>query len=231
VTPQPVDQLARLLASTHCLLLDFDGPICAIFAGRSARTVVLDLVEVLAANGAAVPEAVATATDPFDVFRYAGSISSQLAQRVEARLRANEIEAARSARATPYATEAIAAWRSEDRPAAIVSNNSVAAVEAYLSDHDIPIDHIAARTSADPALLKPSPHLITQVIQALDADAATCTLVGDSATDMTAARLVGVATVGYANKPGKHSTLANAGADVMIDDMRVLAQAVAIVSA
>jgi phosphoglycolate phosphatase len=227
----PVDELAELLARTRCLLLDFDGPICAIFAGRPARTVVLDLLDVLPADGTPIPEPVASAKDPFDVLRYAGTISTQLAQRVEAQLRANEIAAARTATATPHATEVITAWRDAGRPVAIVSNNSAAAVETYLSRHGIDVELVAARTSADAALLKPSPHLITRAIRTLDTTPAACALVGDSLTDITAARHAGVASVGYANKPGKRRTLSDAGADVVIDDMQALAQAVAITAA
>jgi phosphoglycolate phosphatase len=230
VTDQPVDELAQLLASTRCLLLDFDGPICAIFARRPAQTVVIDLVECLTVSGAAVPDAVATATDPFDVLRYAGTLSDQLAEQVEARMRASEIEAAGTARPTAHVAEVVQAWRTEGRQAAIVSNNSAAAVEAYLRDHHLDIDHVAARTSADPALLKPSPHLIKLAMQALDADAATCTLIGDSRTDITAARLAGIAAIGYANKPGKQTALTEAGADVVINDMQALIDAVTIPS-
>jgi phosphoglycolate phosphatase len=231
MTAPPVDELAELLARTRCLLLDFDGPICAIFAGRPARTVVLDLLDVLAADGTPVPEPVANAKDPFDVLRYAGTISTALAQRVEALLRANEIEATHTATATPHATEVINAWRDAGRPVAIVSNNSAAAVATYLSDHGIDVELVAARTNADPALLKPSPHLITQTIRTLAAQPAACALVGDSLTDIAAARLAGVSSVGYANKPGKHRILSDAGADVVIDDMQALARAVAITAA
>ena len=192
---------------------------------------VLALLDVLADHGVRAPEAVASARDPFEVLRYAGTISTELAEHVEARLRANEMEATRTAAAAPHASEVISAWRNAGRPVAIVSNNSAPAVETYLSEHGISVDHIAARAGADPSLLKPSPHLITQAVRALDANAAACALVGDSRTDMTAARLAGVAAVGYANKPGKHEALADAGADVVIDDMQTLVQAVAIASA
>jgi hypothetical protein len=69
------------------------------------------LVDVLAADGTPVPELVANAKDPFDVLRYAGTISTELAQRIEAQLRASEIEATRTATATAHATEVISAWR------------------------------------------------------------------------------------------------------------------------
>jgi len=39
-----------------------------------------------------------------------------------------------------------------------------------------------------------------------------CVLIGDSATDMQAASLAGTDSIGYANKPGKHAHLAEAGA-------------------
>ncbi|MGH8896357.1 MAG: HAD family hydrolase [Egibacteraceae bacterium] len=40
------------------------------------------------------------------------------------------------------------------------------------------------RTDPNPALLKPHPHLILQAVQALCADPATCTLIGDSVSDI-----------------------------------------------
>jgi HAD superfamily hydrolase (TIGR01509 family) len=61
------------------------------------------------------------------------------------------------------------------------------------------------RTSHDAAPLKPSPHLITQAVDALDAEPGECTLVGDSVTDVQGARLAGVQSIGYANKPGKEN--------------------------
>ena len=69
-----------------------------------------------------------------------------------------------------------------------------------------------ARTSHDPALLKPSPHLIIQAVEALDAEPGECTLVGDSVTDVQAARLASVQSIGYANEPGIPERLAAAGA-------------------
>ena len=50
-------------------------------------------------------------------------------------------------------------------------------------------------------------------MRALNAQPLHCTLVGDSVSDIVAARRAGVASVGYANKPGKHEKLRDAGAD------------------
>jgi hypothetical protein len=50
-------------------------------------------------------------------------------------------------------------------------------------------------------------------------------LVGDSDTDITAARRAGTAVVAYANKPGKHDLLAAHRPDAVIDDLHELVAA------
>jgi phosphoglycolate phosphatase len=82
---------------------------------------------------------------------------------------------------------------------------------------------VIARTSHDPALLKPSPHLITQAVEALDAEPGECTLVGDSVTDIQGARLARIQSIGYANKPGKRERLSQAGAGSIIYSLADLA--------
>ena len=62
-----------------------------------------------------------------------------------------------------------------------------------------------------------------QALQALKVAPDAAVLVGDSATDVAAARAAGVACVGYANKPGKAERLAAAGADAIVTDMTDLA--------
>jgi phosphoglycolate phosphatase len=227
MTPSRVAELTELLTRTRCLLLDFDGPICAIFARRPARDVVLELLDALSIDAARVPQRVTSASDPFDVLRYAATIGPELAQRVEHQLRLAELEAASTAMPTPHAGDVITAWRHAGRTIAVVSNNSSAAVDAYLANHQVDVDVVVARSSPDPALLKPSPHLIISAIRALSADPEACTLVGDSPSDIVAARRASISNVGYANKAGKHRRLSEAGADIVIDDMQTLADAAA----
>jgi phosphoglycolate phosphatase len=225
MTDAPGPELAQLLARTRCLLLDFDGPVCAVFAGRPARTIVLELLDLVPADHTCIPQNVANSHDPFDVLRYASTVSAELLRAVEQQLCAAELDAVRSARPTPLAASAIRSWRRAGRPVAIVSNNSEAAVQVYLAAHAIELDLVVARTSPDPALLKPSPYLVTRAVRDIGADPETCTLVGDSPSDIVAARRAGTNGVGYANKPGKRRRLADAGAAIVIDDMRALAQA------
>ena len=120
-----------------------------------------------------------------------------------------ELAAVATAAPTPYVHDVVTACQNSGRSVSVVSNNSARAVHAYLARHglDDRISLVVARTSHDPALLKPSPHLITQAVEALDAEPGECTLVGDSVTDVQAARLASVHSIGYANKPGKRERL------------------------
>ena len=136
-----------------------------------------------------------------------------------------ELAAVATAAPTPYVHDVVTACQNSGRSVSVVSNNSARAVHAYLARHglDDRISLVVARTSHDPALLKPSPHLITQAVEALDAEPGECTLVGDSVTDVQAARLASVQSIGYANEPGKPERLAAAGAGAIINSLADLA--------
>jgi phosphoglycolate phosphatase len=216
----PPNSLDALLARTRHLLLDFDGPICSIFAGLPA-TVVADRLRKLFSPGIAMPASVADSPDPLEVFAYSATISGELAARVEAEMTELEVTAVATASPTPYVHEVVTACRDSGRSVAVVSNNSARAVRTYLTQHglDDRIPHVVARTSHDPALLKPSPHLINLAVKALNASPAECALVGDSTTDIEGARLAGIESIGYANKLGKRERLSDAGAGAVITSL------------
>ena len=71
--------------------------------------------------------------------------------------------------------------------------------------------------------MKPHPELVRRAIDSMHADPAQSALVGDSVTDVDAARIAHVRTIGYANKPGKRDRLAGAGASAVVDSMTELA--------
>lgn len=225
MTTPAAAELTRLLTRTTCLLLDFDGPICAVFAGRPSHTIVLELIRILSTENIPVPANIANTRDPFEVLRYAATITPQLTQRIECHLQAAEVTATRTATPTPHAREAIAAWRRGKRLAAIVSNNSAAAVTTYLAAHSIDVDLVVARTSPDPTLLKPSPHLVISTLRALNRVSDACVFLGDSVSDIIAAQRAGVRSIGYANAHRKRQALSDAGAHVIIDDMATLSRA------
>lgn len=60
---------------------------------------------------------------------------------------------------------------------------------------------VVGRAYAKPALMKPHTHSIASALDGLDMDASVSVLVGDSPSDMEAARAMHVPTVGYAKDP------------------------------
>jgi phosphoglycolate phosphatase len=213
--------LGDLLARTRDVLLDFDGPVCDIFAGLPAATVAGRLRKLIGGQGIPVPDQVARSADPIEVFAFAATVSADLARQVEAEMADQELAAVATARPTPYVHDVVTSCRDSRRAVAVVSNNSDRAVRRYLALHGLydRIDLVCARTSHDPALLKPHSHLIEAAITGLGAPPAACLLIGDSATDMHAARLAGIDSIGYANKPGKHARLAAAGATAVVTSL------------
>ena len=215
--------LAEVLVCCPHVLLDFDGPVCAIFGGTTDRAV----ADQLRANLPGLPDDVTGSSDPFDVLRHAATLGPAVLAEVAHEFTQLELQAVATATPTPGTTEAIAALRAAGHTITIVSNNSTAAVEAYLRSHDLTalIDCISARSPA-PDLLKPSPHLLDQAIRNLDAEPSRCVLIGDSTTDITAAHAAGTAVIAYANKPDKHARLGSLGPDATIRSMSAITEAV-----
>jgi beta-phosphoglucomutase-like phosphatase (HAD superfamily) len=221
MTPPPGNVLDQVIARTRYLLLDFDGPICDIYAGHPDHTVANELRKLISGQGIDMPVDVARTRDPIAVFTYSATVSADLAARVEAEMTQQELTAVTTARPAAYVHDVASSCHESGRTLAVVSNNSDQAVRAYLKRHglDDRVDLVVARISPDPALLKPSSHLIDQAIQQVAAQPGQCTLVGDSVTDIEAGQQANVATIGYANKPGKHQHLTDAGATAVITSL------------
>ena len=184
------DRLGEIITATRHLFLDFDGPICSIFAGLKPATIADRLREVIISHGITPPADIEATSDPFDVFIYAASVSPDLGAEVEVAMTDLEVAAVPSAEPTSGVHAVVTSCRDSGRTLTVVSNNSDRAVRAYLTRHalDGQISTVIARTSPDPDLLKPCPHFLQQAITASNADPDTCTLVGDQLTDIDAAR-------------------------------------------
>jgi phosphoglycolate phosphatase len=229
VTP-PIDDpeaVRSILATTEALFLDFDGPVCSVFAGFPAPVVADQLRDILTEGGYDIPVDVRESDDPFDVLFYAAKLGPDEVRYLETAFRAHEVEAVQSATPTPGAHELVATWKATGRPLAIVSNNSVAAVETYLNIHNLSqgVDLISARQNADISLLKPNPHLILVAVRTLGKIASSCVLIGDSLTDVEAACAADVLAIAYANKPGKVDSFALVEPAGIVTDVTLLRDA------
>ncbi|MFB6397054.1 HAD-IA family hydrolase [Polymorphospora lycopeni] len=197
---------AALVALARYLLLDFDGPVCHLFAGLPARQIADELRDLIPEPSTALPEAVRMTGDPLAVLTHiARHGSAALSAEVERVLRAAETRAATSTMPTPYAARLIAVARHTGQRLAVVSNNSADAVTAYLGAHGLDryIDVIVGRPARRPDRMKPNPWPVLAALDELHSSPDEAVLVGDSPTDVEAAHAAGVAVIGYANKPAK----------------------------
>ncbi|MBM0275803.1 HAD family hydrolase [Micromonospora tarensis] len=218
--------LGRLLGDVGAVLLDFDGPVCSIFAGYPAPQVAAELVDVLRRRGVDVPPDLASEPDPLEVLRRTGAAGNHSTTRaVEDALCAAERRAVETAEPTPYGREVIVAARQAGMPVAAVSNNSAGAVTAYLAAHRLAgyVSPVVGRAYADPDRMKPNPEPILQAVRAVGESPARCVLIGDSLSDIEGARAAGVAVIGYANQPAKVEMFRAAEVSVVITSMREIA--------
>lgn len=224
----PPRSLADVLADTGPILLDFDGPVCNVFAGIPGRIVADQLRAVLADHGVTVaPELAHEHTDSLDILRYTANLGDRhLTETVDETMRQAEQRAIDQATPTPYAREMIVAAYHAGRPVAIVSNNADQAIHTYLHTHRLTsyIAHVTGRAYADPSLMKPNPTPVLAALTALAAKPGGCVLLGDSPSDIHAAHAAEVHTIGYANKPGKRERLTAAGADAIADGPQGMAE-------
>ena len=202
---------AARLARADAVLLDFDGPICSLFAGYPAGPVARELRERLQRDGVALPPGLAQGDDPHALL--AGFTEARRKQgeseagtrlfagRLNDWLAAAELEAVASAEETPGALEALEALVDASRAVAIVSNNAAAAVVGYLRGRTSVAEPLAPRVFGrlpDPALMKPDPTLLRSALAALDVAPGRAVLIGDAVTDAEAADRAGVGFIGFA---------------------------------
>lgn len=220
------DSPASVLRSTQAVLLDFDGPVCSVFAGYSAPQIAEELQALVRDVLGEIPAAIADADGPHEVLATSAQFGGDLWRRVEDALQVAEIKAGESATETLGIRSVLDACRASKRPVAIVSNNCEASIRVYLDHAGLGslIQHIEARDPDYVDRMKPSPFLLDRATAQLGVEPSRSAFVGDQVSDIEAAIAARVRSVGYANKPGKAEDLGTAGADVVISDMRVLPQ-------
>jgi beta-phosphoglucomutase-like phosphatase (HAD superfamily) len=155
--------------------------------------------------------------DPMEVLRLAaaGGASVRDLAVLDEKLSEFEVRAVAGASPTHGSHDLVANLFHQHVPAAVVSNNSARSVRAYWSKYCLPELPVFGRPRADPRRMKPSPYLLLSACAELGVDPAMSVLVGDSVTDVEAARSAGTMAIGYANKPGKAVRLQEAGADAI----------------
>ncbi|MEU3982965.1 HAD family hydrolase [Streptomyces sp. NPDC026672] len=222
-TEREIEELRARMRSARVVLWDFDGPICRLFAGYSATKVAGELVDWLAVRGMRnlLTAEERVDPDPHVVLRAVDRRHprSDLVTAIEEHLTAEELRAVPSAMPTAWVDPVIRTWSAVGARLAIVTNNSPVTVRQYLTGrglHDCFAPHVYGRTT-DLDRLKPDPHSLNRALSATGADPAASLMIGDSPSDVAAARKAGVPFLGYARNAQKEELLRDAGAEVVVD--------------
>ncbi|MFI1421878.1 HAD family hydrolase [Streptomyces sp. NPDC020731] len=227
-TESELDDLRELVKGARVVLWDFDGPVCRLFAGHSAERVAGDLVSWLEGRDLRdlLTEDERGSLDPQVVLRAVGrrKPDSDLVAELEERLTQEEVRATASAMPTPYTDPLIRTWTAVGVRPAVTTNNSPRAVRAYLTGRGLAPcfgPHLYGRTR-ELGHLKPDPHCINRALNAMAAAPETSLMIGDSPSDLFAARSAGVPFLGYARNERKDRLLRNAGATVIVYSMETV---------
>jgi phosphoglycolate phosphatase len=122
----------------------------------------------------------------------------------------------------PGAAEAVTALaRRDDVVLGIATGKSQRGVRLVLKHHGL-LDHFITIKTADDAPSKPDPGMVTQAMREAGIAAANTVVVGDTVFDIAMARAAGAAAIGvtWGYHPG--AALAEAGAQIVIDDFAKL---------
>ncbi|AXL89978.1 HAD family hydrolase [Streptomyces sp. CB09001] len=219
------EALRDLVMGARVVLWDFDGPICRLFAGYSADRVAGELVDWLERLGLKelLTQEEQVHPDPHVLLAAVDRRhrQSDLVVEFEDRLTREERRAVPTAWPTAYADALIRTWSALGVGLAVTTNNSPRVVSEYLETRDLLgcfAPHIYGRTG-DPQLLKPDPHCLNRALSAMGAAPARALMVGDSASDVTAARRAGVPFLGYGHNERKTKLLKQAGAETVVDSL------------
>ncbi|MEU9351799.1 HAD family hydrolase [Streptomyces griseoloalbus] len=224
-TETELNELRNLISGARVVLWDFDGPVCRLFAGHSAERVANDLASWLEGRGlhGLLTETERESLDPHVVLRAVDRRhpGSDLVAELERRLTHEELRATASAMPTPYADPLIRTWTAVGSRLAIATNNSPRVVREYLTSRGLVpcfAPHIYGRTQ-ELNHLKPDPHCINRALNAMGAAPASSLMIGDTPSDLFAARAAGVPFLGYARNAHKGKLLRDAGATVVVDSL------------
>ncbi|MFG2941571.1 HAD family hydrolase [Streptomyces sp. NPDC048282] len=225
-----VEEARKLIERSRCLLFDFDGPICRLFPEeRSSAPVAAQLRNLAAEFDVAdvLTDEEGMTIDPHVVLRAVHRAGhdrdlSKLLSSMEETLTAGELEAAGLAEATPYSVRLVQHLYERGHRLAIVTNNSAEAARRYLSRADLLpfFETIEGRTA--PGLMKPDPDVLRRALHHLGVAPGDAVMVGDSGTDLYAARAAEVNFIGYGRNERKVRSLRQAGAPVVVCSYREL---------
>lgn len=209
------------LTAYDAVILDFDGPMCDLFAGYPAATIAADLKQLLADRDWPA-DAIPTTDDPHQILRLVRQQAPALTPEVEAALSAGELTAVQSSIETPGLAELIAHLEANHVPIAIASNNNAGAIRWWLQHRGYTVEHVVGRDPENPARMKPAPDLLIEALALLHVEASYAAFLGDATTDAEASAAAGCNFIALANKPHKTQLFQGLDCMLIVTDLRQL---------
>ncbi|MFF9040120.1 HAD family hydrolase [Streptomyces sp. NPDC014892] len=236
-TTEPL-RLRQPLARARAVLLDFDGPVCDLFAGRSTLPVAREIKTMARKKWNVLDPAVEACDDSHTVLQL---LRDMLDRRREPALDPGALDPAvldpavlRAASdiVTRYEDEAVDAAApapgvdlvldtlvEHGKRLAIVTNNAEGPVRKFLELHGMSrkFEAVCGRDPRDPRRMKPDPSAVRFALERLGGirpDAAV--LIGDQPSDLLAAASAGVRFLGYAPDHERDRRLRHAGAHAVV---------------
>ncbi|MFR0353448.1 HAD family hydrolase [Streptomyces sediminimaris] len=224
------DALFSLLGQVKAVLFDFDGPICALFAGRPT-TSVADAIKRTAREvwecDFLSPE-VELCDDSHDILRLLRGMYESAPDKLsplplkaaEAKVADAEAEAVETAEPAPHIDVLLPLLAGLGKRLAIVSNNAAGPIRVFLKRSDVRLDAefsgVFGRNPDDARLMKPHPDCVERAVEDLSLTASECLLVGDKISDFEAARKAGTRFLGYAQDAHRIEEMKTSGAEVVV---------------
>lgn len=206
---EPGRSPAQLIAESKGLLLDFDGPVCDVYAGSDPARIAREV--------AAAFDLEVETDDPLDLITHAIATGGPV-DAIHHALTMTEIEAVRTATETPGARRLLEEYHG---PVAIVSNNATGAIDAWLTRTGLR-SSIEVITGRDPRHMKPDPRSLEIAIETIGCQPEGCIFVGDSMSDIEAALRADVPMIALANRQPKRRAFEQHGSALIIDSVIVL---------
>jgi phosphoglycolate phosphatase len=212
--------LSTILNGATAVLFDFDGPLCDVFAGESSANVARSLERLVGP---------ADTDDPLEVLRLAAQRPGVDVREVDDLLIAEEVRAIASSIANEDGLAALGSFIRNGRYVGIVSNNSERAIQVFLAQHELDNTGllVVGRPYGRPDLMKPNPWALRHALAHLATAAERSVFIGDSLSDIEAARAARTLCIALANKPGKRAKFDVPGVSV-VDSMAEIQTALAL---
>lgn len=213
-----------LLHSRRLVLLDFDGPLTRLLPGEEFRRVTAGALDVALSLGVALDDELAHEGDHVQLLRLLDARDPQAARAAEAWCTAQEVAAAAEARPVRAAEAFVAECRRRGAAVAVVTNNAPRSITEVLA-HGGPLLAALPVYGREPGALerlKPAPHQLLTAAQDAGVAPAEAVMIGDSASDVQAARAATMPCIGLSDDPQRRRALLAAGARAAATDLGAL---------